>query len=333
MLELNNLVLRAVCCAMFVLALACSSDPAGARRPSGVSMAGEGGAGGRGGAGGTSGTGGGSGAGATGAGGTSGAGATSGVGGGNVGDGLSVRVEDEARLAVDIVTVACAGECVEVTAVASGGQPDYHFTWEDGSTSATRMLCPSADSMHEVTVTDTAREDEEFGHAMETARASVSTKVLGCEPPLEPPPDAGAGAECEDDSDCGAGQTCFEGICVGEGGLRFSLTWNEDTDFDLFVRMPDRTEISYIVKSARGGMLDVDDCFESCRIPGGPHVENIFFGEDPPRGTYTYWIVNSGAVNPDDYRLEVSAGGMVQATQTGSIPAFTPASQRYTFDY
>jgi hypothetical protein len=182
-------------------------------------------------------------------------------------------------------------------------------------------------------VTDTARENEEFAHAMQTARASVDTDVLDCTTPIDPP-DAGTHNECETDEDCAAGQACFEGICVGEGGLRFSLTWNEDTDFDLFVQLPDgRTEINFITPNRGGGMLDVDDCFESCRIPGGPHVENIFFMTDPPRGTYTYWVANSGLVNADDFSIEVSAAGVVQATQTGSIAAFGAGSPRYTFEY
>jgi hypothetical protein len=263
---------------------------------------------------------------------SSGASGASGAGG--TAEGLSVHIEDGEELAVQIVTVACPGECIEVKAVARGGQPAYHFEWEDGSTSETRMLCPEEDSTHEVTVTDTGTEGEEFGREMETAKASVDARVLEC--PIEEPssPDAGAGDECEDDSDCGAGQTCFEGICVGEGGLRFSLTWNVDTDFDLFVRMPDgRTEISFAFPNIGGGMLDVDDCFGSCRTPGGPHVENIFFEGEPPRGTYTYWVANSGAVNADDFRIEVSAAGEVQAMQTGTIAEFALGSDRYTFEY
>lgn len=327
--DVNTFVLRASFAAISALALACSSDPSGGRMLAGAGGSGAAGSAGSGEAG-TS-IGGASGPNAAGAGASAGSGGVSGPAGAGASDDLQVHIEDQAQLEVEIVTVSCPGECVEVKAVARGGQPDYHFMWEDGTTSATRMLCPEQDSTHEVTVTDTARVSEEFGHAMETASASVGAHVLECEPPTEPV-DAGAGDECSGSSDCGTGQTCFEGVCVGEGGLRFSLTWNEDTDFDLFVRMPDGTQISYVFPNRAGGMLDVDDCFESCRIEGGPHVENIFF-EEPPHGTYTYWIVNSGAVTPDAYRLEVSADGMVQATQAGMIAAFAPASMRYTFDY
>lgn len=333
MFDLNAFVVRTIIVAMSTSALACSGDPISARKPS--DLAGASGTGGMAGA--SAGGGGGSGAtGGSSAGGSAGTAGTgvSGLGGVSAGhDPLTAHIEDDQTLVVELVTVACPGECVEVKAVARGGRPDYHFVWEDGSTDQTRMLCPSEDSTHEVTVTDTARENEEFAHEMQTARASVDTDVLDCTPPIDPP-DAGPNDECATDDDCAAGQACFEGICVGEGGLRFSLTWNEDTDFDLFVRMPDgRTEISFVAPAAGGGMLDVDDCFESCRIPGGPHVENIFFMADPPRGTYTYWVVNSGLVNPDDFSIEVSAAGAVQATQAGSLAAFDGTSPRYTFEY
>jgi hypothetical protein len=43
--------------------------------------------------------------------------------------------------------------------------------------------------------------------------------------------------------------------------------------------------------------------------------------------------VNSGLVNPDDFSIEVSAEGVVQATQTGSLAAFAGTSPRYTFEY
>jgi hypothetical protein len=133
--------------------------------------------------------------------------------------------------------------------------------------------------------------------------------------------------------ECSTGQTCFEETCVGDGGLRFSLTWNVDTDFDLYVRLPDRrTVINFVNTSAMGGMLDVDDCFQSCRRPGGPHVENVFFLTDAPPGRYEYWVSNPGVTMPDDFVIEVSVAGVVQATQTGSLAAFRLESPHYTFE-
>ena len=57
---------------------------------------------------------------------------------------------------VTVVTLGCAGSCVDVEAVATGGSPPYAFTWEDGSTGPTRHLCPSSTTEYSVTVTDTA---------------------------------------------------------------------------------------------------------------------------------------------------------------------------------
>ncbi len=315
--------------AVFAIAIGCGGADAEGPRRRGTAGQGGGGAGENA----TSGSGGeDSASGSGGAAGTAGAGGSLPQAGTDTmtGGDLGLHVEDAKAIEVDVVTVSCVGECVEVTAVAKGGNPPYAFTWDDGSSDVTRTLCPDADTTFTVTVTDTEVVDSEFSMPQQQASANVAAKVLECP---TTPPDAGAGAECEMDSDCGAGQVCFEQTCVGDGGLRFSLTWNVDTDFDLMVRLPDgRTTINYIITSAQGGMLDVDDCFQSCRRPGGPHVENIHFPMDAPRGTYTYWVSNAGVTMADDFALEVSVAGTVQAMQSGNIPEFRLESPRYTFE-
>ena len=40
---------------------------------------------------------------------------------------LAAAIEDREGVALDVVTVTCAGECFEVVAVASGGYPPYAF--------------------------------------------------------------------------------------------------------------------------------------------------------------------------------------------------------------
>jgi uncharacterized protein YfaP (DUF2135 family) len=147
--------------------------------------------------------------------------------------------------------------------------------------------------------------------------------------------DLSSGDACTSDAMCGAGATCFQGTCVGEGALRFSLSWEEETDLDLHVITPDGTEIYYGNSSGAGGYLDVDDCVgDSCRTPGGTHVENIFFEASPMSGMYTYWVHNYAREIGVDFRLEVAKNGGVVATQRNTVLAVEPAeSMRYIMSY
>jgi len=121
------------------------------------------------------------GASAVGGGGGGGAGGQAGTGGAVAGSdkALSVHVEDIQGLTVEIVTIACPGDCVEVKAVAKGGNPPYRYKWEDKSTNAKREICPDATSKFSVMATDTAVSGE-FAYQAHTARATVTAKVLEC---------------------------------------------------------------------------------------------------------------------------------------------------------
>ena len=102
-----------------------------------------------------------------------------------------------------------------------------------------------------------------------------------------------AGDPCEFTPDCMDGLTCYEGICVGAGELRFSMSWMDDTDIDLHVITPAGNEIYYADESYDGGTLDVDDCVSGiCAVQDGAHVENVVFEGTPMRGTYEFWAHN-----------------------------------------
>jgi hypothetical protein len=102
---------------------------------------------------------------------------------------LAVEIQHEA-LAVELVTLRCAGECAEVEAVASGGHPPYEFAWDDGPTAAARMLCPEETAAFGVAVTDTGFETEEFTYQANTERAEVTARVLECSDGGMPMPQA-----------------------------------------------------------------------------------------------------------------------------------------------
>lgn len=101
---------------------------------------------------------------------------------------LTVEVEDIREMKVTVVAVACAGDCVEVEAVAEGGHPPYHYAWSDGSTDASREICPDRATRYEVEASDTAVDRQEFPYMALRASAAVEAKLLTCGDP--PPPSA-----------------------------------------------------------------------------------------------------------------------------------------------
>jgi hypothetical protein len=85
-------------------------------------------------------------------------------------------------LSVEVITLRCVDECVEVMAVARGGNPPYQYAWDDGSSMPARQICLGVDkpgAIH-VVATDTAIDGAEFGHAMLLAEAQIQADSLRC---------------------------------------------------------------------------------------------------------------------------------------------------------
>jgi hypothetical protein len=110
---------------------------------------------------------------------------------------LEVEIQHEA-LAVELVTLSCSGECAEVEAVASGGNPAYTFAWDDGEREPVRTLCPNETTTFAVAVTDSPIDTDELSYEAHTERAEVTAEVLRC------PEDGGVPPN---ESDCGPGAT------------------------------------------------------------------------------------------------------------------------------
>ncbi len=139
------------------------------------------------------------------------------------------------------------------------------------------------------------------------------------------------GVECNGPEDCGDNATCFEGVCVGTGELRISLSWAYITDLDLHVTTPSGVHISFESPNVGGGVLDVDDCVGGeCLDNGGTHVENIYFPSQPPAGPYTVWVNNFDGINGGPFEIQVS--GAATSTFTGSMPSSSTTSQVFTFE-
>lgn len=143
------------------------------------------------------------------------------------------------------------------------------------------------------------------------------------------------GDPCQGTIDCTPGSICFHEVCVSDGDLRFSLVWWEDVDLDIHVITPEGNEIYHANRTADGGELDVDDCVGgNCENPGGPHVENVFFAENAPPGTYEYWAYFfGGGAGPADFELEVAVDGQEVQSMGGTLSGSGEESERFTFDF
>lgn len=142
------------------------------------------------------------------------------------------------------------------------------------------------------------------------------------------------GGMCSETEECVPESICYRETCVGEGTLRFSMSWTTDTDIDLHVITPSTAEIYFGNLMADAGTLDVDDCVGAvCRTPGAEHVENIVFTSEAMRGEYTFWAVNYDQAMDTEVVIE----GFVEGEPTSfteTVPIAEPAEGvRHTLTY
>ena len=102
---------------------------------------------------------------------------------------------EENQVTVTFVTLGCTGDCATVQAVGTGGYPPYSFKWDDGSTSATRKVCPTSSTSYNVRVTDTGTSGE-LARSAETVQVPLAANVISC-------PDGGiSDASADGPTDC-----------------------------------------------------------------------------------------------------------------------------------
>jgi hypothetical protein len=127
--------------------------------------------------------------------------------------------------------------------------------------------------------------------------------------------------------ECAEDEACVDGTCVGAGELRFTLTWSEVGDLDLYVVTPSGATIDYTTPSADGGELDLDN-----RTGGEGSVENVFFSE-ADAGTYQYSVNHfEGSTEPISFTVSVVAGDTEIASQSGSLTS-GEESDIWTLDF
>lgn len=101
---------------------------------------------------------------------------------------------------------------------------------------------------------------------------------------------------------CGHGQVCVNGSCVGTGNVRVTMTWDRPGDVDLHVVTPQGNEIYYARRSQDGGQLDRDDTT-------GTGPENVFWTENPPRGTYHVCATPYRIREPTNFTITIHRTG------------------------
>jgi hypothetical protein len=115
---------------------------------------------------------------------------------------LDAHIEQN-RVVVKVVALSCAGDCATVQAVAAGGYPPYTFRWDDGSTNATRKVCPRSDAHYDVKVSDTGTSGE-LARASQTVDVPLTADVLTCQDGGGAPAGLSDAGACDRDAGFGA---------------------------------------------------------------------------------------------------------------------------------
>lgn len=154
---------------------------------------------------------------------------------------------------------------------------------------------------------------------------TTDAQCTGADRPRCVPSGAAGGArvcaQCDPSIPCVPGSACASGICVGQGALRVTLTWDRPGDVDLHVVTPGGREIYYGARTQDGGDLDRDDTT-------GTGPENVFWASSPPSGTYLVCVVPFRVSGATNFTLSVvrTPGGEVttargsRAESTGNQP-------------
>lgn len=117
----------------------------------------------------------------------------------------------------------------------------------------------------------------------------------------------------------------FKALDVGTGDVQVSLTWDTQSDVDLWLTEPNGNKIYYANStSSTGGELDFDNTVEY-----GP--ENIFYKNSAPSGTYKVEVdYFSGAPQVTNYNVVVKNGSSVTVYQ-GTLSNYDQTNLVTTF--
>jgi hypothetical protein len=131
-------------------------------------------------------------------------------------------------------TAICEGQCVALTASASGGQAPYGYAWDHGvaADGGAASVCPAATTPYTVTASDSSAENGgELASPTRTGTAAITLVVSACAPDAAAAP-PGGGPLPEADAEAGlrvyqAINAPWTGITVGlrEGATVYWTNW------------------------------------------------------------------------------------------------------------
>jgi hypothetical protein len=235
---------------------------------------------------------------------------------------LEVTLRDGHGGSGDALRATCGGSCIELEAVAEGGNPPYTFVWNDGTEGPTRQICPAVDELITVSVvvSDTAVETQEFAHTMQMVTAAGIVSRSDCDD------DAGAestGMTC----DLGDGRVLPEELTVDVPGatIRYFAGGN--------ALAPGRYRLEYVDGCNTFGVgcgwtvhaADTNPGVMSCFLVSGtavfgltPGTVGVFPGNDPMTGgafdTYAACVDANRNARPLDFTFE---GGQLGVARDG----------------
>jgi hypothetical protein len=194
------------------------------------------------------------------------------AGGGNGGGALRVSITPAAP-------TVCAGQCVDLSASATGGVAPYSYQWGDGSTVVGLLhVCPTSSTRYSVTATDQSGHGGEFaasnGQASASAIVTVSAACSGdadaiSDAAASAPPDEGADAAdaapwtgCETSMSttwaCGPYIDGSSTLIVGSVPLTNALVAHQSYDVTM--------QVNTVVPTASNFQIEVFGSNASCQI-------------------------------------------------------------------
>ncbi|KAL3932999.1 MAG: hypothetical protein SGBAC_010591 [Bacillariaceae sp.] len=179
----------------------------------------------------------------------------------------------------EIVDQEGLGYHTENTYFPSPGAPDGTYTYAVAEFSTSERVngwtLTVYDERGEVVRRNGAGGSEAFRYERLSPSTSSPQPPSPTAPPVSLPCNAGVD-ECCIDSDCSESDSaCVNRNCIVNGGLRFTLYWEGNDDYDLIVTTPSRIALSFVTEfdPTTGGRVGE----KTDQLGSGYHVENTYF--------------------------------------------------------